>query len=104
MQARIGIIGDFNPSNPNHAATNAALGHAASALNISLSTEWIPTMKLASMASENGDCYGEGSGIFELLHRFDALFASPGSPYRSIDGALAGIRFARERGVPFAGT
>ncbi len=31
-------------------------------------------------------------------------FCSPGSPYRSLDGALEAIRFAREGGVPFIGT
>ncbi len=38
------------------------------------------------------------------LDRFDGLWASPGSPYLSMDGALDCIRFARERGKPFVGT
>jgi CTP synthase (UTP-ammonia lyase) len=38
------------------------------------------------------------------LAAFDGLWAAPGSPYRSLEGALAGVRFARERGVPFFGT
>ena len=40
----------------------------------------------------------------ELLDENDGLWASPGSPYASMDGALAGIRFARESGRPFIGT
>src|SRR5208282_6192757 len=32
------------------------------------------------------------------------LLCSPGSPYKSLDGALAGIRYARENKVPFIGT
>jgi CTP synthase (UTP-ammonia lyase) len=38
------------------------------------------------------------------LRRFDALWCAPGSPYQSMDGALQGIRFAREEGWPFIGT
>ena len=104
MQAVIGIIGDFNPSNRNHLATNAALNHAAALLKVDLAVEWIPTPELPAIASESGEHNGEGSAIFEMLHRFDALFASPGRPYKRMEGALTGIRFARERGLPLAGT
>ena len=44
------------------------------------------------------------NGADELLAGADAIWCAPGSPYRSLDGALEGIRFARERGVPFLGT
>jgi len=43
----------------------------------------------------------EGTGALET---FDGLWAAPGAPYRSLQGGLTGIRFARERGVPFVGT
>src|SRR5262249_50063004 len=36
--------------------------------------------------------------------RFDALFCSPGSPYKSLEGALQGIQYARQNNVPFIGT
>ena len=39
-----------------------------------------------------------------MLERFDGLFASPGSPYRSFAGMLRGIEFARSRNWPFVGT
>jgi CTP synthase (UTP-ammonia lyase) len=34
----------------------------------------------------------------------DALWCAPGSPYKSLDGALRGVRFAREEEVPLLGT
>lgn len=34
----------------------------------------------------------------------DALWCAPGSPYRSLDGALRGIALARERDLPLLGT
>jgi CTP synthase (UTP-ammonia lyase) len=88
---RIGIIGDYNPDFHPHRATDAAVHHAANQLRLTTTIEWLPTALLAEDAGAQ-------------LGRFDALWCAPGSPYRSMDGALRGIRFARERGVPFIGT
>lgn len=38
------------------------------------------------------------------LARFGAIWCVPGSRYASTAGALAAIRFARERSLPFLGT
>ena len=38
------------------------------------------------------------------LDSFDGLWASPGSPYKSFDGMLKGIEFARVHDRPFLGT
>jgi CTP synthase (UTP-ammonia lyase) len=40
----------------------------------------------------------------ERLAGYAGLFIAPASPYRSMAGALAAIRFARERGVPLVAT
>ena len=90
--ARIGIIGDFDPAKPSHRATHEALQHAAEALALRVETRWLPTPSLLGQEGEHvlGACHG--------------LWASPGSPYASMEGALAGIRFARERQWPFVGT
>ncbi len=84
-RALIGIVGDFNASNPTHRLTDDALAHAG------LDAAWVPTERVA------GDPQGQ-------LRRFDGLWIAPGSPYRSMDGALRAIRYARERGVPLVGT
>ncbi len=89
---RIGIIGDFNPNYPSHKATNESLSHAARSLAVTADYTWIPTESLDVEASE------------KILQSYDALWCSPGSPYKSMDGALRAIRFARERGWPFIGT
>ena len=88
----IGIIGDFNPANNSHLATNAALQHAAGALSVTVEPAWVPTQLLAD------DRYAL------RLQGYDALFCAPGSPYISLVGALNGIRFARQHGKPFVGT
>ena len=89
---RVGIIGDYDPDRPSHTATDAALSHAAEALSIRLERSWLPTQSL------------DDAGCEDLLRPFDALWCAPGSPYKSMSGALRGIRFARERGRPFVGT
>jgi len=83
---KIGIIGDFNPKNPTHIATNNGIQHAAAGLPEQVESVWLPT---------------------DQVHRyqdFQALFCSPGSPYKSLEVALEGIRYARENGIPFLGT
>jgi CTP synthase (UTP-ammonia lyase) len=89
---RIGIIGDFNPEFRSHHATNDALQHAARKLGIKVESAWIPTPSL-----------GEG-GAAAILDPFDGLFASAGSPYKSSDGMLKGIEFARVHDRPFLAT
>jgi CTP synthase (UTP-ammonia lyase) len=89
---RIGILGDFNAEYHSHRATNAALRHAAQALSRQAEAMWIPTPWLLEPDAER------------TLESFDGLWASPGSPYRSMDGMLAGIRFARARNWPFVAT
>ncbi len=88
---KVGVVGDFDASSALHAATNAALNHAAAALGIPVTISWVQTPTLED-------------GPASALEMFDALWCSPGSPYKSMDGALAGIRFAREQGRPFFAT
>lgn len=87
----VGVIGDFDPASTPHAATNAAIGHAAVALGVFVDVSWLPTRGLED-------------GPAATLEAFDALWCSPGSPYESMEGALEGIRFARERHRPFFAT
>ncbi|MGB7866323.1 MAG: hypothetical protein WCF74_23225, partial [Candidatus Sulfotelmatobacter sp.] len=89
---RIGILGDFNPEFRSHHATPDSLQHAARKLNLKLESEWIPTPSLTAPGAE------------KTLETFDGLWASPGSPYKSFDGMLKGIEFARRRDWPFLGT
>jgi Glutamine amidotransferase class-I len=89
---RIGILGDFNPKFRSHPATTEALQHAAHKLDLKLDSEWIPTPSLTAPGAE------------KILESFDGLWGSPGSPYKSFDGMLKGIEFARRRDWPYLGT
>jgi CTP synthase (UTP-ammonia lyase) len=93
QQLKVGIIGDYDPKTFfSHTSTNEALSHAANALSVSIDLTWLPTLSLT------------GQSIGTILKQFDALWCAPGSPYKSMEGALRAIRFARETGFPFIGT
>ena len=85
MAAAVGIVGDFDPKNPTHGFTSEALEH------LRLTYEWVPTEDVPAPAAPR-------------LARYAGLRIAPASPNRNMDGALAAIRYARERGVPLVGT
>lgn len=88
----IAVIGDRMPGFGPQDAIEVALGHSASALGEPhVELRWLGTDAIA----ESGESLFDGA---------TAVWCAPGSPYRSLEGALAGIRWARERGVPFLGT
>jgi CTP synthase (UTP-ammonia lyase) len=83
-RARVAVVGDFDSANRTHRFTCDALEH------VHLAAEWVPT-----------DTPGDWA---DRLSRFDGLWIAPASPYRSMDGALAAVSAARERGIPLVGT
>ncbi len=91
-EAWIAVIGDRLDGHEPQDAIAPSVAHAASALSVRAPVvRWIGT----------GDLDAAGTA---LLDGAGAVWAAPGSPYASLDGALEGIRWARERGVPFLGT
>jgi CTP synthase (UTP-ammonia lyase) len=85
---RIGLVGDFNDNVTAHRAIPVALGLAAKALDCSLKWEWIGTEEITD----------------ERLAGLSGLWCVPASPYRSMEGALLAIRWAREQKRAFLGT
>ena len=89
MNIAIGLIGDYSGTVPAHQAIPLALRRAADALQVAVGFEWVPTEEITSISR---------------IARFDGLWCVPGSPYRSMHGALLAIWHARESAVPFLGT
>jgi CTP synthase (UTP-ammonia lyase) len=85
----IGVIGEFNPEFPPHPATNSAIEYSASSLGIEVEVRWLDTASL------------EDWGAAELA-AFDALWCAPGSPYRSLDGAVRVISSVAKRACRFS--
>jgi len=84
----IAVVGDYGAERPTHKATQLALGHA---VQPPLRFEWLPSERAAEMDEAE-------------LASYAGLLIAPGSPYRSMDGALRAIQVAREQGVPLLGT
>ena len=91
-EMKIAVIGDFQSERVSHHATNEALRHAADALSIVLTADWLPTPSLETEVDA------------ARLEEYHGIFCAPGGPYKSVNGALEAIRFARERGWPFMAT
>lgn len=87
---RLAIIGDYDPRKIAHVVLPQALERARDAAGVNLGWEWIGTDRVL-------DPSGTLSG-------FAGVWLAPGSPYVSMAGALAAVRHARERGIPFLGT
>jgi CTP synthase (UTP-ammonia lyase) len=85
------VIGDRRPEFVAQDAIESALAHSANELRTQVEVIWFPTALLSTAAND-------------VLSGVDALWCAPGSPYESMEGALAGIRVARESLIPFLGT
>jgi CTP synthase (UTP-ammonia lyase) len=88
---RVAVIGDRYDDFPPQDTIEAALDHAAAPRGAAVDVTWFPTTSLVDDAATS-------------LAGFDAVWCAPGGPFHSLDGALEGIRVARETGRPFLGT
>jgi CTP synthase (UTP-ammonia lyase) len=90
---RIGLVGDFSDEVRAHRAIPRAFELVTMEVgtpNVALT--WLSTAELGIRR------------VAALSEDFDGLWCVPGSPYASMDGALAAIRHARETGLPYLGT
>ncbi len=78
---RIALVGDRSDSVPAHEAIPRALELAGADAGVEVTGVWMPTTAIRHAPVD--------------LAPFAAVWAVPGSPYASMDGALAAIRFAR---------
>jgi CTP synthase (UTP-ammonia lyase) len=83
IRPRVAVVGDYEPHNETHTATDAALEH------VELGFDWIGT---------------DFVDPEQAVSHYDAVWIAPASPYRNMDAALEVIRLARERGMPLVGT
>ena len=86
--ARVALVGDRSANVRAHARIPVLIEALLRREGIALDAYWIAT-------PEAEECD---------LSRFDAIWVVPGSPYASADGAIAAVRTARERRIPFLGT
>ena len=83
---RVGLLGEFKEGQVAHLAIPRAMEVASEG---HVECTWVPT-----------DSVGRG----ESLAEFAGIWCVPGMPYRSEEGVLEGIRYARITRTPFLGT
>jgi CTP synthase (UTP-ammonia lyase) len=92
MLLRVALIGDLDPSVTAHRAIPLSIAAAGRDTGLDAVSEWV--------ATDTIDPNDSGP----RLNGFDAVWCVPRSPYASMDGAIAAIRYARTQAVPFLGT
>ena len=90
IPARLAIVGDYDPTMYTHLAIDQALGHVRELREHALEWSWVATTTLSERAEAH-------------LALIDAIWLAPGSPYASLDGALAAVQHARLTGLPYLG-
>lgn len=86
---RIALVGDYNPEVIAHQAIPRAFALLSEAHPLAIHAEWISTESIT----------GE-----DTLASYQGVWCVPASPYRSMEGALIAVRYARENRLPFLGT
>ena len=88
MNKPIALLGEYSPTFPPHAATDAAIAHSSASLGAEVEAVWVSTDQISP----------------DLFQRFSAIWVAPGSPYRNLEQTLWAIRQARKGGIPCLGT
>lgn len=88
MSKSIALLGEYTPTFPPHASTNAAIEHSRKVLGAEISADWVSTADIEP----------------KLFERYSGIWVAPGSPYKSMEKTLWAIRHARENNIPCFGT
>jgi CTP synthase (UTP-ammonia lyase) len=89
MKPKIAIVGEYYDTFEPHTALNKSLG--ALKPQYDFEYEWLDTV---SVEKEQDS----------LLKNYSGIWSAPGSPFKSLNGALYAITFARLKDVPHLGT
>jgi CTP synthase (UTP-ammonia lyase) len=82
MPSAIAVVGDYQPENETH----STIASAVAAVSSDVDVVWVPTDDAEDITFADG------------------VWIAPGSPYKSFEGAIDAIRWARTNDVPLFGT
>lgn len=88
MSRSVAVLGEYAPTFPPHASTNAAIEHSRKILGADISADWVSTADVEP----------------RLFERYSGIWVAPGSPYKDLEKTLWTIRYAREHNIPCFGT
>jgi CTP synthase (UTP-ammonia lyase) len=89
MKPKIAIIGEYYDNFEPHTSLNKSLDYLHD--DFDFEYEWIDT----ELVDKERD---------KLLKNYSGIWSAPGSPFKSLDGALYAITFARMNDIPHLGT
>jgi CTP synthase (UTP-ammonia lyase) len=84
----IALLGEYTPTFPPHASTNAAIEHSRNLLGGDIAARWVSTEDIDQ----------------KLFDQYAGIWIAPGSPYKSMEKILWAIHYARENKIPCFGT
>lgn len=91
MKIKIAVTGEFHPQSITHTSLNQSLDDLARNMNTEIEYKWIDTTDLLEDPPS-------------ILSSYHGIWSAPGSPFKSLEGALNAIRYARENNIPHLGT
>jgi len=89
MKPKIAVIGEYYDNFDPHTSLNKALDYLNDKYDFRY--EWIETERVERKKDQ-------------ILKNFAGIWSAPGSPFKSIDGALYAITYARLNNIPHLGT
>ena len=92
----IGIVGKYVEYEDSYKSLKEALVHGALSQNLKLNLQWIEAEGLETKSKDDKSYEAQ-------LEGYDGILVPGGFGKRGIAGMLNGIRYARERGVPYFG-
>ena len=91
MNIKLAVIGDYNSDYRLHRVTNDALSHSIDKSGIRIYYEWVATDTIET-------------DFQRIILEYNGFWIAPGSPYKSRNGVLKLIKYARENNIPVLGT
>ncbi len=88
---RIAVIGEFYINLKPHTALNDSIEHVKKKYGLGIGIDWIDTLRAEK----------EGKDLFV---NYSGFWSAPGSPFKSLEGAISAIEYARINDIPHLGT
>jgi CTP synthase (UTP-ammonia lyase) len=91
VKVKIAIVGEFHKDFIPHASLNHSLDYLSQESTYSIEYNWIDTSTLED-------------NVQEVLFKYHGIWSAPGSPFKSLEGAVNAIQYAHEKNIPHLGT
>lgn len=103
----IAIVGKYTYVKDSYLSIVKALEHASAYYSVKINIKWIEATdvedKIAKIKARRGSIKDVDNFLREMLRGVDGIIVPGGFGKRGIEGKIALIRYAREKGLPFLG-